>query len=143
MTKPEPPQVYFKTLEGKSPENKKKDKDVQLKGNMNEMSHLLKNRFSGPTPTTSQISFLQNLRTIARPSSTLSHQRRFATGVSKSTLKLIDYPEFLPPERNESKALLSKMSSIKRVIHEDYDRNKETISGFESRATVYPKYEDK
>jgi hypothetical protein len=56
---------------------------------------------------------------------------------------LIDYPEFLPPQKSESKALLSKISSIKRVVHEEFDRNKEMISGFESRATAFPKYEDK
>ena len=55
---------------------------------------------------------------------------------------MIDFPEFLPPKRDESKAMLSKFQSVKKVIHDEYDHNKEMISGFESRAQVFPEYED-
>ena len=104
----------------------------------------MSNRRPGPILSGSSIQFLGSLRYgYNRPASAMKHSHRFITGATKSKSRLIDYPEFLPPQRSESKALLSKISSIKRVIHEDYDRNKETISGFESRAQAYPKYEDR
>ena len=64
------------------------------------------------------------------------------SGSSNRGSFLNQYPEFLPPERPESKALLSKIKSIKKVVHQEFDRNKEMISGFESRASVFPQYDD-
>lgn len=57
---------------------------------------------------------------------------------SRGSQKYLDYPEFLPPQREDSKALLAKLQAIKKVVHEEYNRNKEMISGFESRAQVFP-----
>ncbi|TNV82163.1 hypothetical protein FGO68_gene16337 [Halteria grandinella] len=143
-TKPEPPQVYFKSLNRQSVEDKDKiQSDLHLKGNLCELYHIMSNRRQGPTPSGPSIQFLGSLRYGNRPASAVKHSHRFITGATKSKARLIDFPEFLPPQRSESKALLSKISSIKKVMHDEYDRNQETISGFESRAQAFPQYEDK
>lgn len=108
------------------------------------MIHVLTNRRAGPTPSRFDVNFIGSMRSYGRPTSAMTHSKRFKLGSSnKSTSRLLNYPEFPLPQLNESIALLSKLTSVKRVVHEDFDRNREMISGFESRAQAFPKYEDK
>ena len=61
----------------------------------------------------------------------MNHQKRFDTLPTKpSQTDLLNYPEFLLPlkqvDNNKSKG-----NFIKRVIHKNYTKNREMISGFE------------
>ena len=84
VTKAEPPQVYFKPL-NRPPEDKlmkKKEQYEALKGNLNEVVHMIAHRRSGagPIPTRSELAYSSSLRHYARPQSALSNshgQRRF------------------------------------------------------------------
>jgi hypothetical protein len=84
VTKAEPPQVYFKPLNRPAEDKhlKKKEQQEALKGNLNEVVHMIAHRRSGagPIPTRSELAYSSGLRQYARPQSALnsSHgQRRF------------------------------------------------------------------
>ena len=70
-TKAEPPQVYFKPL-NRPPEDKylkQRDEKESVKGNVNEIVHLIAHRRSGagPIPTRSELAYNSSLRKYERP----------------------------------------------------------------------------
>ncbi len=66
-TKPDPPQVYFKTL-NRPPQDKMRKQD-EYKGNLNEIFHFVSHRRSGagPIPTQQELLYSTKLRKYDRP----------------------------------------------------------------------------
>ena len=88
---------------------------MELAGNFNEVIHLVTNRRASTTPNRIDVIYNSSLRQYKRPKSAFSHQSMFKAGSSRSQ-RFLD-AEFMPPQREESKALLAKIQTIKKVIH--------------------------
>ena len=142
VTKTEPYQVYFKTIKRES--RTKKDQLLQGGGNFHDILHLATDRRMCPVASNSDVSYLGNLRSHAqRPQTAVTHPQRFSSVTSKSSQRLINSPEFLPPSKQDSIAQLAKLDGIRKVVHLDFNRHRDTISSFESKAHVFPKYDDR